>query len=700
MPLESVFDLKERSPPVLWGALFLPISATAMDRSFPDALAAGSESQRSPIMKYPTLFQPLQLGSITLKNRLAMAQMTMNYATEEGYATERLIRHYLERAKGGAGLVFVEGTFFTPEGRGYRNQLGLASDEHAERLRILTEAVHGLMNRTKIFIQIQHAGARASSKVTGLQPVAPSALPPYPGAETSRALTREEIKVLVDAHIEAAERAKRAGFDGLDIHCAHGYLVPGFFSPLSNERTDEYGGDLSGRTRFLVEIIRGIREKLGPFPLTIKVSGDEYIEGGLDVEKMAQIALIAQEAGVDGITVSAGTVGGKKIEDLSQAHKVLRTMPMMTAHGCLVPIAERIKRGLKIPVIAVGRINLPALAEEVLAQGKADLVAMGRALLADPQLPIKAFEGREDEIRPCIGCNEGCYKRILQQQEIHCSVNPTVGREGEVSSDRSVRPKKVLVLGAGPAGLEAANAAYEKGHQVVLLEKGRSLGGQLNLASVPPGRGEINHIREFLLKRLHRTKVTVITGKKSAASFLKENRPDALILATGANPRTFDIPGLVRSRTLTAWDILSRRRKAQSPCLVLGAGLVGCETADFLAEQGKKVFLVEVLPEIGIGSDGDTKTYFNLRFQKHGVQVYTSTELCRLEGKTAILKQGNDEIKVQVSTVVFAVGALPEGEADELDTPSVPTVVRVGDCVKPRNILESIREGFDAGRSI
>ena len=384
-------------------------------------------------MKYPNLFKPLRLGSITLKNRLAMAQMTMNYATEEGFATEKLVRHYLERARGGVGLIFVEGTFFTAEGRGYRNQLGITSDRHAEKLRRLTDAVHGLENGVKIFLQIHHAGARASSKVTGLQPVAPSALPPYPGAETPRALTKEEIKGLVQAHVDAAVRVKEAGFDGVDIHCAHGYLVPGFFSPLSNlknrrvwrrpVRTDSLSyGDHSAESR----------NRLGrDFPLTIKVSGDEYIEGGLDIEKMTEIALLAQEAGLDGITCSAGTVGGKKIEDLSQAHKVLRTMPMMTE-----PRLPRSHRGpdeeslSKIPVITVGRINHPALAEEIVAQGKADLVAMGRALLADPYLPIKAFEGREEEIRSCIGCNEGCYKRILQQQEIQCSVNPSRGTGG------------------------------------------------------------------------------------------------------------------------------------------------------------------------------------------------------------------------------------------------------------------------------
>ncbi|PIV04824.1 MAG: hypothetical protein COS57_08190, partial [Syntrophobacterales bacterium CG03_land_8_20_14_0_80_58_14] len=346
-------------------------------------------------MRYPTVFQPCQIGSLTLKNRLAMSQMTMNYATEDGQVTDKLIAYYRERAKGGVGLIFVEGTYFTPEGRGYVRQIGVASRKHVDGLKKLTDAIHGLKNDTRIFLQIHHAGGRASSKITGIQPVAPSAVPAYPGAEMPRALTREEVSGLVDAHVEAAVRAREAGFDGLDIHCAHGYLVPSFFSPMTNQRTDEYGGDLAGRTRFLMETIRGIRKQLGKgFPLTIKISGDEYIEGGLGVTEMIAIARLAQDAGIDGLIVSAGTVGGKKIEDLNEAHKVMRTLPMMTKPGCLVPIAAEFKKSLQIPVITVGRINTIALAEEILAQGKADIAAIGRPLLADPELPRKAAEGR------------------------------------------------------------------------------------------------------------------------------------------------------------------------------------------------------------------------------------------------------------------------------------------------------------------
>jgi NADPH-dependent 2,4-dienoyl-CoA reductase/sulfur reductase-like enzyme len=373
---------------------------------------------------------------------------------------------------------------------------------------------------------------------------------------------------------------------------------------------------------------------------------------------------------------------------------------MMTELGCLVPLAAEIKKALKIPVITVGRINRPSLAEEIIAQGKADLVAMGRALLADPHLPQKAFEGREEEIRPCIGCNEGCYKRIFQQLDIQCSVNPILGREGELSFDKASKPKKVFIFGGGPAGLEAAHAAWERGHQVVLMEKSKELGGQLNLASIPPGRKEIERFKNFLLNRLKKTEVKVITGERAISSFIKKGHPDVFILATGAHPRSQDIPGLEKSCTMTAWEILSGEKDPKGPCLVLGAGLVGCETADYLSEKGEKVILVEILPEIATGSDADTKTYFSLKFQKNGVKVYTDTEFRRVDRKTAILQKGNEEIKIQVETVVFAVGAEPnDGLYNELIS-SGSSVIKVGDCVKPRTLLEAVQEGFKAGRSI
>jgi len=652
-------------------------------------------------MSYPHLSTPVSLGSLILKNRLVMSQMTMNYAAAEGFVTEKLIRYYLERAKGGVGLILVEGTFFTPEGRGYKNQLSLSSPDHVKGLRQLTDAAHGVADAPKIFLQIHHSGWRASSKVSGLPPVGPSTFAPYPGAEVARDLSVKEIKELVEAHILAAAMAKEAGFDGVDFHCAHGYLIPSFFSPLSNQRTDEYGGDLAGRTRFLLEIIRGTKERLGrDFPVTIKISGDEYIEEGLALKEMVKIARMAEESGIDGIMISAGTVGGKKVEDLSQAHKVLRTLPMMTNPGCLVPLAAEMKKTLRIPVIAVGRINHPALAEDIIVKGQADLVAIGRALLADPYFPRKAFAGKEEEIRPCIACNEGCYKRIFQQLDIRCSVNPTLGREEEISCPPAASPKRVAVIGGGPAGMEAAYAARERGHHVLLLEASEKLGGQLNLASLPPGRKEIERFCKFIKNRLQRSGVKILKGKRATASLLQKHGPDVVILAAGAHPRRIKIRGLEEERMISAWEVLSSRGGIREPILVLGAGLVGCETADLLSEAAKNVLLAEILPEMAPGQDADTKAYFTLKFKKNGVEVLTGTELRSVEGEKAILQRGAEEFQVRVETVVYAVGSQANDELYKELVSSGLKVIKIGDCVQPRTIMEAVQEGFQAGRSI
>jgi len=284
--------------------------------------------------------------------------------------------------------------------------------------------------------------------------------------------------------------------------------------------------------------------------------------------------------------------------------------------------------------------------------------------------------------------------------DIQCSVNPALGREAEISDERVAEPKKVFVIGAGPAGLEAAHAAWKRGHRVTLIEKEKTLGGQLNLASIPPGRKEIARYHRFLSSRLKTTEVKAIFGKKGVSSLVKKYRPDAVILASGAHPRSLAVPGLEKGRAVAAWEVLAGEKDPQGPCLVLGAGLVGCETADYLSEKGKKVILVEVLPEITMDSDGDTKAYFNMRFRKNGVTVYAGTELRRMEGKTAVLCKGDEESRVEAEAVIFAVGALPDDQLYDGFASSGLKVVKVGDCVKPRRLLNAVQEGYEAGRTI
>jgi NADPH-dependent 2,4-dienoyl-CoA reductase/sulfur reductase-like enzyme len=325
---------------------------------------------------------------------------------------------------------------------------------------------------------------------------------------------------------------------------------------------------------------------------------------------------------------------------------------------------------------------------------------MGRALLADPHLPRKALEGKEDEIRPCIACNEGCYKRIFQQLDIRCSINPALGREGEFLLSKATSAKRVAVIGGGPAGMEAAHVASKRGHKVLLLEESRELGGQLNLASLAPGRKDIERFKSFLRSRLEKTDVKIIPGKRGTAPALKEYKPEAVILALGAHPRKIKIKGLEENRVATAWEVLAGELDPREPVLVLGAGLVGCETAEQLSSRGKKVILVEILDEIGTGGDADTKAYFTLRFKKNDVGVLTGTELRSVDGETAILQRGPEELRVRVGTLVCAVGAEPnDGLFDEL-TSSGFQVVKIGDCVQPRTLLEAVHEGYQAGRSI
>jgi NADPH-dependent 2,4-dienoyl-CoA reductase/sulfur reductase-like enzyme len=376
---------------------------------------------------------------------------------------------------------------------------------------------------------------------------------------------------------------------------------------------------------------------------------------------------------------------------------VMRTLPMMTRTACLVPIAAEFKKALRIPIVTVGRINSIALAEEILSKGKADIAAIGRPLLADPELPNKAAEGREGEIRPCIACNEGCYKRILGQLDVRCSVNPALGKEADPTVPKAGPAKRVVVVGAGPAGMEAACRARDRGHDVTLIDRGGRLGGQLLLAAAAPGRNEIERFTNYMEGCLKRKGVKVILNEEVSASAIGRFEPDTVIIATGAQPCTLAVPGLPAARGVTAWDVLSGKPLAGGPYLVVGGGLVGCETADLLSDRGEKVTLVEILPEIACDADKDTKAYFDIRFQMKGVKIHTGATLTRMEGLWAVIHKGLEDIPIEVGTVVFSVGAKPDDLLyEELKSMGID-VIKAGDCVKPRRILDSVEEGFLAG---
>ena len=407
-------------------------------------------------MALKSLFSPFSIGNLKLENRIVMPPMATNYATSEGFVSDRQIAYYVERARGGVGYITVEHTAIHEHGKASPKMLMISTDEHAAKIENLVEAVH--TEGGKIVVQINHAGRQTFSKVTGAPIVGPSAIPVLPVMETPRELSASEIEDLVNLYTRAAERVKKTGADGVEIHMAHGYLLCSFLSPFSNKRKDDYGGDITGRARFPLEVLHSVRQNVGPdFPIICRLSGDEYVEEGLNVNDTRQIARLLEKEGADALHISA----------CNAASVFLNHPPYYVEEGVFVHLAEAVKSEVDIPVITVGRIRNPVMADQIIQDQKADLVSMGRALIADPRLPEKARQGQFDDIIPCISCNK-CIQ-TLRVDAVRCSVNPETGNETQMRYSKADRSKKVWVIGGGPGGLNADEIAALRGHQVKIF---------------------------------------------------------------------------------------------------------------------------------------------------------------------------------------------------------------------------------------
>ena len=638
--------------------------------------------------QYPHLFSPIAIHTMTLKNRVVMPPMCTNYATIGGAVTDRLINYYTARARGGVGLINVEFAYVHPAGKVFDHMLGIYDDKLIPGLKRLTDSVH--QGGAKIIIQIAHGGRRVHSDITGCTPVAPSAIPRLNG-ETPKELSREEIEELIQAFILSARRAKKAGFDGVMIHMAHGYLLQQFLSPFSNARTDRFGGDLEGRSRFPLEILKGLRRELGEdYPITCRLCGDEFVKGGLDLSQSVPLAKILEANGVNAIEVSAGT---------HETGYVI-TAPPCYPMGFLSPLSEAIRKEVRIPVGAVGRIHTPALAEHLLQQGKADLIAVGRGLIADPEWPKKAQEGKPETICPCISCNQGCSDRMYFQQDISCTVNPSVGREGTFPVEPVRKKKKVLILGGGPAGLEAARIAAMRGHEVHLYEKERQLGGQLNIASVPPAKEEIKKFKEFLLREIGGLPIRVIHAEMDD-KMLKALSPDLMVVAIGGRPIKMEGPGFENEKVISAWDVLFRRKEVGSRVVIIGGGQIGLETAHFLLEEGKQVTVLEMLKRAGQDMSPRARKMVLGALVQNDVEILTEAKALSVENGDVVFNRAGvvDRIK-GVDSVVVAVGTAPQ-EIGVLDLGRSGIPIRwVGDASVPRKLFDAIHEGFNVAVEI
>ena len=643
------------------------------------------------------LFRPIKLNKLELKNRIVMPALNTKFGSEWGAVTERMIDYYVERARGGVALITIENTCIDwPVGKAGTNPIRADDWKFVQGLHDLAEAVHPY--GTRIATQLQHPGRQGSSMTSaeGQQLVAPSAIPCLPtGAEMPHELTVAEIEALVGKFVTGAAITKTAGFDAVEIQGAHGYLITEFMSPYTNQRTDEYGGDFEGRMKFPLSIVEGIRGNVGPdFPIIFRLSGDEFIEGGLTLEDTRQIALRLEAAGVDALSVSAGIY-----ESPPWYSRIFPTMGMPV--GCNVPLAQEIKKVVKIPVIVAGKLGNPLLAEKVLRAGQADLIAMGRALLVDPELPRKAQEGRLDDIRPCLYCNEYCSGNISRMWRISCQVNPSLGQEKEYRIRPAEKSKKVLVAGGGPGGMEAARVAALRGHRVTLCEKGESLGGQMIPASVPPFKGPVKEQVDYLKNQVRKLGVKVQLGKEVTPALVKRLRPDVVVLATGATPIIPDIPGVRRKKVATAIEVLLGEKRTGKRVVIIGGGEVGCDVAWFLAEKGKRVTIVEMLPGLAMGMNMFSQLYILDRLAQLGVETLIGTTAREITEDGVVAVDMNGETRLlEADTVVLATGFRPNNRLEKELRGTAPETYAIGDCARAGKIGGAIHSAARVARQI
>lgn len=624
-----------------------------------------------------------RIGSLTLKNRMVMPPMGSFHTEADGSVGDELVAYYAARADGGFGLIIQEYTCVSPEGLGGPAEPRLWSDDDIPGARRIVDAAH--TGGAKIVVQLHHAGRETTSAATGgLRPVAASPVPCPVNKEMPHELTDEEIWGLVTAFAAAACRAKTAGYDGVEVHGAHGYLVDNFLSPYSNKRHDKWGGSLVNRARFATEIARAIRATCGPqYPLLIRISADERVPGGIEPSQAAVLATLLEAAGYDAIDVSNGVYASMQYI----------IAPSQVAPGYELPSAAAVKQAVTIPVIGVGRISDPLHAEQVLASGAVDFVALGRASIADPDFPRKVAEGRTDEIAPCVACMSRCLDAMTVGAGVSCMVNPFSGNELTMRIAPAPVRRHVVVVGGGPGGLEAAWVAAACGHRVTLLERSATLGGQAVPGCVPPGKQELARAVAYWQHMCELHGVDVRTRTAATHDVVKALAPDEVVVATGGTPVDLHLES-DGVQVVQAVDLLAGRATVGPNVLVVGGGLVGLETAEHVVALGSTATVVEMTEAIGTGLSSLTLGFVLAGLRAAGVEIRRSTTVRRLTKDGAECDTPHGPVTLEgFDTVVMAVGEASDASlVPDLETLGVPVHV-IGDAKRVRRLADAVEEG-------
>jgi 2,4-dienoyl-CoA reductase-like NADH-dependent reductase (Old Yellow Enzyme family)/thioredoxin reductase len=638
------------------------------------------------------LFSPIRIKKMEIPNRIVMPPMGTNLGNSDGTVSEANLAYMKRRARGGAGLIITEISAVHPTGMAIPSELGSYDDRFIPGLKKLADVIHA--SGGKAALQLHHTGRESLFLLKAGKAIAPSPIRSLVFGLTPREMTREEVQELIAAFGAAAFRGKQAGFDAVEVHGAHGYLLTQFLSALSNQRTDEYGGDLVKRSRFIREVLREVRRRVGEeFPVSLRLSAEEFIKGGYTVEDLKPLLPEWVKDGADIIHASLGTHGSPA---------GITSAPIEYPSGFNVGRAKRIKEIVNVPVIGVGRFTDLPLADEVISRGEADLVAFGRQFLADPDFILKSREGRFEDVRKCIACNQGCIERlILGEGNIRCAINPETGQETLYPQGPAAVRRGVWVIGGGAAGLTAACEAARLGHRVDLFEKDKEWGGQLRYAGKPPFKGVYQEWGAWLGAQAKKMGVNLHPGMEVTEKMIQEGNPEAVILAAGGEKIVPDIPGIDLPHVADAWQILSGETAPKKHALVIGGGLIGMETADFLSQKGAQVTLVEVLkrsPVLKITSHG---YMLHTRLREASCKLLFDTAVKRIEPSSVILlSQGTEEVLSPIDQVVIAVGLkASEGLKKFLESQGIRHFV-VGDAVSPRRIIEATEEGAKAAWSL